>query len=156
MLCVCGAGGWRGGGAVTIQCALLLACVHICAARRLRVSALICCHGTCSAVQPSHGSMRASALTCWNMPSGVRTACTSWPLPPHCVQVVGVVPVLTPLPSHVCTPGRAGQRSATKLRDAPTRSSCASQPPAQKPGWGGGRVHKERCEHALGPASHTH
>lgn len=39
--------------------------------------------------------------TCWNMPSGVRTACTTWPCPPQVLQVVGVVPALTPEPSHV-------------------------------------------------------
>ena len=40
-------------------------------------------------------------LTCWNMPSGVRTADTCCPAPPQAEQVLGVVPGLTPLWSHV-------------------------------------------------------
>lgn len=35
------------------------------------------------------------------MPSGVRTADTCWPAPPHAEQVLALVPGFVPLPSHV-------------------------------------------------------
>lgn len=55
-------------------------------------------HGVnCSPVPLQVGQV----ATCWNMPSGVRTAWTTWPAPLHVVQVLDVVPAFTPLPLHV-------------------------------------------------------
>ena len=41
------------------------------------------------------------SCTCWNTPSGVRTAVATCPAPPQALQVEGLVPALAPLPSHV-------------------------------------------------------
>ena len=47
-------------------------------------------------------SQRGHEETCWKAPKGVRTACTNWPVPWHWGQVLGEVPLFTPLPSQVC------------------------------------------------------
>lgn len=41
------------------------------------------------------------SCTCWNTPSGVRTAVATCPAPPQALQVVGLVPALAPLPLQV-------------------------------------------------------
>ena len=75
-------------------------------------AAYLCCNAAllhtslCRELQLPVGTQNAQntkphPLTCWNMPSGVRTADTCCPAPPHAEQVLGVVPGLTPLWSHV-------------------------------------------------------
>jgi hypothetical protein len=39
--------------------------------------------------------------TCWNMPRGVRTACTTCPAPLQVLQVLEEVPLFTPEPLQV-------------------------------------------------------
>jgi hypothetical protein len=39
-------------------------------------------------------------FTCWKTPSGVRTAWTTWPEPPHVLQVDADVPAFMPEPVH--------------------------------------------------------
>lgn len=54
--------------------------------------------------------------TCWKVPSGVRSACTIWPVPWHCMHVVGLVPLRMPVESHSCThtpPGEAGYQAVS-------------------------------------------
>ena len=51
----------------------------------------------CSPVPPQVGQV----ATCWNIPSGVRTACTTCPAPLQVLHVLAEVPALTPLPWQV-------------------------------------------------------
>mmetsp|Transcript_33164 Transcript_33164/g.98741 ORF Transcript_33164/g.98741 Transcript_33164/m.98741 type:complete len:254 (-) Transcript_33164:599-1360(-) len=73
---------------------------------------------------PSH---RGHVDTCWNAPSGVRTACTYWPVPWHCGQVLAVVPLLAPEPSQVPhDASRSTSSSFAQPKTASRKSSCRS------------------------------
>jgi hypothetical protein len=56
-----------------------------------------CCTRVCVQVP-------AGARACWKTPSGVRTACTTCPVPPQVPQVDALVPALMPLPEQDAQP----------------------------------------------------
>ena len=63
------------------------------------------------------------------MPSGVRTACTTWPAPLQVAQVVAVVPAFTPLPLQV-PQSSSRLTSISLLRGKQTKAD-------QQEGWHG-------------------
>mmetsp|Transcript_5517 Transcript_5517/g.20848 ORF Transcript_5517/g.20848 Transcript_5517/m.20848 type:complete len:207 (-) Transcript_5517:4-624(-) len=67
------------------------------------------------------------AVTCWKLPSGVRTVATTWPCPPHVPQDAGRVPAFTPLPVHEShSSSRTQSNSFSHPKTASRNSICRS------------------------------